>query len=109
MCGEGEHLFVVAGAIESLDCVKRVRLWVWRLRLNYSVDERLEVLETHNVLKPIPRREIGWIVPHFIRFNGCSSTPSAYSNAAAATVAPIRRLRPISSFTATSRAAAGRR
>ena len=26
MCGEGEHLFVV-GAIESLDCVKRVRWW----------------------------------------------------------------------------------
>ena len=68
MCGEGEHLFVV-GAIESLDCVKRVRLWVWRLRLNYSVDERLEVLEqlleTHDVLKPIPRREIGLDRPTF--------------------------------------------
>ena len=106
MCGEGEHLFVV-GAIESLDCVKRVRLWVWRLRLNYSVDERLEVLETHDVLKPIPRRDRTG--SSHILFNGLSSTPSAYSNPAAATVAPIRRLRPISSFTTTSRAAAGRR
>ena len=72
MCIGRKHLFVV-GAIESLDCVKRVRLWVWRLRLNYSVrgvpwyDEisRLEVLETHDVLKPIPRREIGLDRPTF--------------------------------------------